>query len=267
MAHRESSGAIIARQERAFASPGLSGAAAARATVVRFALGGAPLPSFTNALPIGETVRMAALAATDRAGQGFSTPARLAALTHLSGHDLGPTDPHTSYLAEDSDGDGCIDHVLVHLATGFDGAALAGLKAIRRVWRGPGEEWGVRVVAAGSTGDFPNHPYLATGREWVSVTPYLHPWFRKKGFEVEDQIHRECDLRGWGDPVLERLERIPVGGRQLLPRDFHLRRAKPEVRQPDRRGSFWRLTFPAPVTGPVTLGFARFWGVGVFGCA
>jgi CRISPR-associated protein Csb2 len=38
-------------------------------------------------------------------------------------------------------------------------------------------------------------------------------------------------------------------------------------RQPDQQGSFWRLTFPTPVQGPVVMGWGRFWGMGILGIA
>jgi len=34
--------------------------------------------------------------------------------------------------------------------------------------------------------------------------------------------------------------------------------------QPDRLGSFWRLTFPEPVQGPLALGFACHFGLGLY---
>lgn len=34
--------------------------------------------------------------------------------------------------------------------------------------------------------------------------------------------------------------------------------------QPDRLGSFWRLTFPEPIQDPLALGFACHFGLGLF---
>jgi CRISPR-associated protein Csb2 len=36
------------------------------------------------------------------------------------------------------------------------------------------------------------------------------------------------------------------------------------LNQPDRHGSFWRLTFAEPVPGPIALGFACHFGLGLF---
>jgi len=37
-----------------------------------------------------------------------------------------------------------------------------------------------------------------------------------------------------------------------------------QLHQPDRLGSFWRLTFPEPVAGPLALGFGCHFGLGLF---
>jgi len=44
----------------------------------------------------------------------------------------------------------------------------------------------------------------------------------------------------------------------------HRFRNKRGLKQPDTHGRFWRLTFPHPVAGPLALGFACHYGLGVF---
>jgi len=41
-------------------------------------------------------------------------------------------------------------------------------------------------------------------------------------------------------------------------------RYKGRLAQPDTEGSFWRLTFPEPIQGPVALGFGCHFGLGLF---
>lgn len=99
---------------------------------------------------------------------------------------------------------------------------------------------------------------------WQSATPYLHPWFRKKKFTVEDQIRRECRERGLPEPQIEPIEYIMINGRQRRPIHFHRLRSKRGLAQPDTKGSFWRLTFSKPITGPLALGFGCHYGLGLF---
>ncbi len=52
--------------------------------------------------------------------------------------------------------------------------------------------------------------------------------------------------------------------RQRRPIHFQRFRNRRGLTQPDRSGSFWRLEFPAPVAGPLALGFACHYGLGLF---
>jgi len=70
---------------------------------------------------------------------------------------------------------------------------------------------------------------------------------------------------GLPEPVnLERLESIQIKGRERKPIHFHRFRSKRGLTQPDTHGSFWKLTFAKPVTGPLALGFACHYGLGMF---
>lgn len=230
-------------------------------TTVRLALAGKPLPLLEDAVKIGELVRLAAIYQADRLAAGNGVPSA------LSGHDLpdGNRHGHAFYLPEDADGDGRIDHVLVHAAAGFDRAALLALDRIRRIWQDLGREWQVMLESYGNGRDFEALPLLGTAPTWISATPYLHPWFRKKNFTVEDQIRRECSRRGLPQPrTLELLQTVQVGARPRRPVHFYRFRSKRGLRQPDTQGSFWRLTFPEPIPGPLALGFGCHYGLGMF---
>lgn len=64
---------------------------------------------------------------------------------------------------------------------------------------------------------------------------------------------------------MQPLDEVPVGkGRQCRPIQFQRFRSRRGLRQPDRLGSFWRLTFPEPISGPLALGFACHYGLGLF---
>lgn len=213
--------------------------------------GAAPLE---DAVKVGEVVRKAAMSRAD------DVP------PVLSGHDM-PDDPphqHAFYLPEDADDDGRIDHVTVHAPAGLGEDALSALHDLSRLWLTDGVEWRVLVESYGDADVFDEHPYLSPARTWESVTPYLHPRYRKKSFTVEDQIRRELKARGLPAPELERMPSVEVGTRDRRPVHFHRFRSRRGLRQPDTKGSFWRLRFPEPVQGPIVLGFACHYGLGIF---
>ncbi|MCK9538293.1 type I-U CRISPR-associated protein Csb2 [Dokdonella sp.] len=228
------------------------------AQAVRLALQGKPLPRIEDALRIGELVRKAALKSADRLGLPIPPV--------LSGHDLPAENRHAHafYLPEDADHDGHIDHLTVYSSDGLDANAVAALASVQRLWQRDGSEW--RVLFEGSMQDTAalTLRYLGTGLSWESATPYLRPWHAKSDFGVAEQIQRECHLRGLPKPQVEILPTITINGRQRRPIHFHRFRNRRGLQQPDRQGSFLRLTFPEPVQGPLAFGFGCHFGLGLF---
>ncbi|HET7306189.1 MAG TPA: type I-U CRISPR-associated protein Csb2 [Gammaproteobacteria bacterium] len=230
------------------------------ATTAQFILIGKPLPRVEDSLRIGELMRLAVMGQAKRLfGEGH-IPAI------FSGHDMpeGNRHRHAFYLPWDSDGDGRLDRVLVHVPDDMDEQQRRVMEKLNRIWSRDGGEW--RLVLENIGGPEVGQPLTSRARTWQSVTPYLHPWHAKKRFTIEDQIRRECREHGLPEPtILERFDRINVGkGCKLRPINFHRFRNRRGLAQPDRLGSFWRLTFTEPVQGPLALGFACHFGLGLF---
>jgi CRISPR-associated protein Csb2 len=234
-----------------------------RPTTARYALYGRPLPRLEDAVKMGEALRDALVHQASRVLDGEPAPPVFAG--HRSGEDN--EHRHAYYLPEDSEGNGLIDHLVVHAAEGFGEVEEQALGALRKLWLRSGEaEWQVvleaveaREVLAEAT------PLLRRSAAWTSVTPYLHPWYAKKRFRVEDQIRKECRLRDFPNLVgIEPLEAVIVGGRERRPIHFHRFRSKRGLPQPDPLGGFWRLTFAEPTPGPLALGFGCHFGLGLF---
>lgn len=224
-------------------------------TTARFALYGKPLPRITDAVRVGELLRIALMARARRLF-GDAIPAS------LSGHDLplGNRHGHAFFLPE-GNCDGRIDHLLVHAPDGLDTQAQAAIAELAVIYSREGAEWRVLLEGLGEPAEFEEHsPLLGRATCWHSVTPYLHPWHRKRGFEVADQIARECHLRGLPEPRL--LEPLP--DRQPRALDFHRFRSKRGLVRPDRQGCLLRLQFPEPIGGPLALGFGCHFGLGLF---
>ena len=161
----------------------------------------------------------------------------------------------------------------MHVPAGLDAAARRVLDRLTRLWTREGNDWQLVLEAMGAADQFAQASALVRkSREWLSVTPYLHPWHVKKRTTVEDQIRRECRERrerGLAEPVsIETMTEIEVGGgTRRRPVHFHRFRSKRGLIQPDTQGSFRRLRFEEPVSGPLALGFACHFGLGLFGPA
>ena len=231
-----------------------------RATSACFLLAGKPLPRVEDSLRIGELLRRALMScAGRRLGEDHVPPV-------FSGHNL-PADNrhgHAFFLPFDSNEDGRLDRVMIHIPAGFEGPERQIIEGLCELRRRDGDEW--RLILEGVGGPDVAPELTASSAVWESVTPYLHPWHRKARFTVEDQIRRECELRGLPKVTgLEQSARIQVAeGRLSSAIRFHRFRSRRGLKQPDRLGRFWRIRFDQPVSGPVALGFAAHFGLGLF---
>lgn len=225
-----------------------------RITTARFALYARPLPRLTDAVRVGETLRIALMGRARRMF-GDEIPAC------LSGHDLpaGNRHGHAFFLPE-ANREGYIDHLIVHAPAGLDDQAQAVLAELRSIRTREGAQWRLMLEGLGKASDFGATTPLATTAAWRSVTPYLHPWYSKKGFGVVEQVARECRLRGCPEPVA--IDLLPDDKPRAL--EFRRFRSKRGLTQPDRQGRFLKLTFPEPVAGPLALGFGCHFGLGLF---
>lgn len=234
--------------------------AAPSATTASFILTGKPLPRVEDSLRIGELMRVAVMSQAKHIfGEEF-VPAI------FSGHGLpsGNRHRHAFYLPWDSNGDGRIDRVLVHVPVGMDAAQQRVLHRVDRLWEREGTEW--RLVLEGMADNEAGGSLAGKSAQWASVTPYLHPWHVKKSFTAEDQLRRECRERDMPELVsVEAFDEVNVG-RDRMRRPIHFTRFRNRrgLDQPDRVGSFWRLRFSEPVQGPLALGFACHFGLGLF---
>ncbi|MGE3277885.1 MAG: type I-U CRISPR-associated protein Csb2 [Vicinamibacterales bacterium] len=226
---------------------------------VQYVMAGKPLPRAEDTLRIGELLRQAVMSRVrHELGETAIPPA-------LSGHDLpqGNRHQHAFYLPWDSDGDGRLDRLLVHVPGGLAPSMARTLGSLRRLWSRDGNEWPLALEGIGNTAVA--SPLTASASVWQSVTPYLHPWHLKRRFTLEDQVRREFRERGLPEPTrLERLATVRVGHQVRRPIDFARFREKRGLQQPDRQGSFWRVTFGETVAGPLALGFGCHFGLGLF---
>lgn len=239
-------------------------------TTARFALVGKPQPRVEDTVRVAERLRRALMSRAKHHAGPDDIPAA------LSGRGAETDDHrHAFFLPEDATaddtagGDGHVDHLLVHAPGGLEDCleALATLREIRdRRNREP--TWRVLLEGTGQIDDFASASNLVGPAEvWESVTPYLHPWYAKKGLQAADQLVKEIGLRDLPELAAppEAIPHLVIRGRRRRPVHFRrFRHSSKRLRQPDRRGGFWRLRFSRPVLGPLAFGFACHYGLGLF---
>ncbi|PWC35888.1 type I-U CRISPR-associated protein Csb2 [Azospirillum sp. TSO35-2] len=270
--------------------PAAEPASASRPTVARFLLAGRPRPRIEDAVKIGELMRLATLARFPWDVDPASGRKRPRAPAVFAGKDADgqrlvqdPAHGHAFWLPQDADGDGFIDHVVVCAAMGFDAPARAALDGVVRLWvrdqrRQPDDdgspearqEWRLALEGFGAAGDFEaDAPFLGTSRHWVSATPFLAAGHLKRG-GYQAEVRRLLVRRGIvpadraDEVTVTETRSIVIGGRSLLPLHFHRSRAHRAEPQPDATGCFLHITLPEEWSGPLALGYACHFGLGLF---
>jgi CRISPR-associated protein Csb2 len=221
-------------------------------------------PLLIRALPQMERLHDAAVRRTN--GQCLALRGCDAAHHPLAGH------RHAHWLPLDLDGDGRIEHVLVYAPMGLDAVAQ---QALGRIVRTYGKDLPEIVVSLAGFGSLVTirrqlrdqrgaHPAeLATATVWESRTPFLAPRHLKPSGNnsLIGQVQAECASRGLPVPVrVEELSREVLVERRFL----EFVRVRPDKAPPQTRPLGLRLTFAAPVAGPLCLGYASHFGLGVF---
>jgi CRISPR-associated protein Csb2 len=182
---------------------------------------------------------------------------------------------HAHVLPLDLDGDGHLDHFLIYAPMGLGGEAQAAIRGVRRTWtKGGGGD--LQLALAGS-GDLETLRLLPTplsdgvaallGRSdgattWVSRTPFVAPRFLKKTGtnSLEGQVQAELASRGLPPADEVCVLKEETSGM----RHFARQRKRGGLPAPADAGYAIRLRFSTPVYGPLSLGYAAHFGLGLF---
>lgn len=191
---------------------------------------------------------------------------------------------HAFYLPSDEDGDGRIDHLFVYCRKGFSRESQDALAKLHRLWgfslnprySKEAPNWTLQLEEITALAGLFEVSLLRTGREWISVTPYFKSRFDKKppaDFAGRVQSYRDQIIREWSirhpESGVPKVEPLAVGEQFELPNGvrpsaFVRERAGRGGRVSDSQGGFFRLIFPKPVRGPLSLGKHAHFGLGLF---
>lgn len=226
------------------------------------------LPPVELALVVGERVRRALLSLR---GQGSFSPTMVG--KSISGSRL-QGNQHAHFVPLDLDRDGRLDHALVFAPGGFSSDDEAALNALRLL--GGDKDWGLglTVVHSGSLKALRERAALSIispSATWRSVTPFSLPFYATRGQDrpprprdlPEGQVRRELRSRGLPSPA----QVIPLPGWEDAAGRLHPWESFQHVRRNQTRGNGlagFQLEFAEPLEGPILLGFACHFGLGVF---
>lgn len=224
-----------------------------------------PLPVRERTLPQAELLHRAI---ASRVGK-LSDPAD--AITELIGLDSArkPATGHRhahilplTLLAADKH----IDHILIWAPGGLSETSLGILRALRKTYmKGGVGEVEVRFAGSGSLDDFRKlsalRHVLGVAKTWQSLTPFVPPRYKKNSGRntLEGQVKAELASRGFPAP-----EHIALLGKESVSLRHFARTRRAGAPPPVNAGYALRLTFFSPVSGPMALGYAAHFGLGLF---
>jgi len=249
-------------------------------TVGRYAVGGRP-PKLTDGITLAERVHAALVELSD--GSATFTGCDEAGRP-LVGHG------HAFILPESVEAlgrgkEGEVTHVTVYAPGGFGSRERAALEALREV-RGDGIVADLTLLALGHPGDFGGFdpagggsPLLAESRIWTSRTPFVPTRYPKatragapkldpSGLQIgspEHELLRLLGLAGFPEPVtVEAVSFTEIAGERVGWSSFRRARNRGDGRRAGSAGYGFRIEFPAPVQGPVAVGYGAHFGMGGF---
>jgi CRISPR-associated protein Csb2 len=223
------------------------------------------LPLLSRALPQAEMLHRSL---ASKVGNGLPVACPVLTGKDVAGTPLkGHQHLHILPLNLDSREPGRLDHLLLWAPMEIDAIAQHAILAVRKTYTKGGEKpLFVTVSGMGSLKDFQpllGEKTLGPSRVWTSHTPFVPPRFVKKrgANTMENQVLSELASRGLKAKV-ELLTRDEIAQRHLH-RFVRLRRAA-EKQPPQDCFYGLKLTFEKPFHGPLALGYASHFGLGLF---
>jgi CRISPR-associated protein Csb2 len=230
------------------------------------------LPACTRTLPQAELFHRAIVARVGR-GRGVHCPELTGRDDH--GRPLHAHHGHAHTIPVDLDGDGRLDHLVVYATMGLGDAAQRAIRTLRRTWT-KGGVGDIQVAVVGH-GDLemlrqlppPLNRHVegllgppAGARVWESATPFVLPRFLKPRGKNTLLGQLQAELASRGLPEAEKVLVDPDLTCQLR---HHVRqRHHGGAAPPVDAGYGLRLTFAEPLHGPLLLGYASHYGLGLF---
>lgn len=205
---------------------------------------------------------------------------------------------HAFYLPTDEDRDGRIDHITIYAAGRFSRDDVSALDRLRSL--SLGENGKVKASGEGTGRRAPTHRLLLIGLDrskldgastfgpanvWVSATPYIaFRHLKTRGKKRDDEIFHQhgampefikhvfredwSQRNDFADMPIPEVEFIadPLAALGWRYRGLQFRRARNRPRDDGytRQFAALQLKFPQPVSGPICLGYASHFGMGLF---
>ena len=238
--------------------------------VLRYTITGRVRPRVTETVGVGDLVRKSAMSVNGRRNDGKVSP--VLSGRNEDGQPRRDGHAHAFFLPTDEDADGVLDHITIVSREAMTEDVLESFAGISKV-RYPGKWFGLSFFGRGTIEDFDDVPILKSDTVWASTTPFVMNLHHRKdgrgGYvrDPEGEIRREIQARFGASVAVKTVSIVGDGKSRML--DGHGRRPV-EFRRRRRDGlpGFGaydaRIEFEAPFRGPLSLGHASHYGLGLF---
>ena len=236
------------------------------------------LPPIQQTLPLAESIHRALIRKAAK-GRQINCP-------ELTGHQrngqpLSGSHQHAHILPIDLDHDGFLDHIVIHAPMGLGPTAQFAIAQLKTLYREKGAPWLAlnQVLHADLNRWFctkddplpladpihetplPPHRLIQQpgATHWVSLTPFVPPRYLKKSGKnaFEGQLNAELNSRNFPPAQIALAESSPTT-------QWLVRRHAGHAQPPQSIGFCLKLQFAEPVAGPICLGYASHFGLGLF---
>ena len=180
---------------------------------------------------------------------------------------------HAHVFALDLDGDQRLDHFLIYAPMRLSSPAQQAIHLVRQAHIKSQSAMRLALAAQGNLAELAKDvaglaPLIRPARRWLSTTPFVPPRFLKNNGanNLEGQIKSGLAVRGFATEVAVRIIAVnsddPDANEARLQRHFKRIRTK---LSPKQDVAFTvELTFDTEVSGPIALGYASHFGLGLF---
>ncbi|HCS54132.1 type I-U CRISPR-associated protein Csb2 [Rubinisphaera sp.] len=255
-------------------------------TVARYAIAGAVLPKLTDAIFLSERVRCSLIKFSDGSPLFIGRESKEKSSQLAQGHQ------HAHFFCESNNNlQGRITHVSIFAPQGFDNAAEEALCKFNKTWGSGGHDLQFVLIGIGHPSDFGGSnekkgeaPIFAQSKIWVSRTPFVPADRLRRQYRLDDPleksrcekdlariIRKELERRNWLHQHHATLASITLmdpktklGGHDTSWLNFRRERTKGGGKRGNTSGFGIKLKFSQPVEGPIALGYASHFSLGLF---
>lgn len=199
----------------------------------------------------------------------------------VDGKPLQKNHQHAHFVPLNLQGDGSLDHMLIHAPMGLDDAAQQAIRRLRFTWAKDIPRIVLRWIGFGSLEEIGQQihggsdrllPVLGKSTVLHSETPYVpsrHLKLKGGRYTLKDDICRELTSRGYPEPTKIEVwnNDLNSGHRRLAATHLltYVRARQPKKPQPPSLKAFGlTLHFNEVVSCPLAIGYASHYGLGLF---